>query len=100
MPNRYMRATITQFNINYGNYSAKTENNILLVFSISGEGKLKLNDTLEVDLPNILNRQVVTKLATGEVIRVKIKENDIHDLNLPTQHGVSRVPSKERMSGI
>jgi len=95
-----MRATITQFNKNYGNYSAMTENNILLVFSVVGEATFKLNDVLEIDLPNILNRKAVTKLDIREEIIIKIKENDIHDLNLPMQHGVSRVPSKERMSGI
>ena len=77
-----------------------TENNILLVFSVVGEATFKLNDVLEIDLPNILNRKAVTKLDIGEEIIIKIKENDIHDLNLPIQHGVSRVPSKERMSGI
>jgi len=95
-----MKATITQLNKNYGNYSARTGNNILLVFSIIGEGKLKLNDILEIDLPNILTNKVIKNIGTEQVMKINIKENDIHDLEFPMQHGGSRVPSKERMSSI
>lgn len=94
-----MKATITKFNKSYGSYSARTENNILLVFSLVGEKTLKLNDALEVDLPVILTNKVITNIGTGEELKINIKENDIHDLNLPNQHGVSHIPSKQRMSG-
>ena len=94
-----MRAQIISFNRSINNYQARTENNIALSFSILGGEHLKLNEVLEVDLPNLVAHQHVTRVSDGKAIRVKIGANDLHDLNLPAAHGTSRSPSKDRLAG-
>ena len=92
----FVRATVQLIN-SAGTYSAKTENNILVVFSIVGSEKLPLGTELEVDLPSLLKTQTVFRVQDGLAIAITINENDIHDLNLPSAHGTSRTPSLDRM---
>jgi hypothetical protein len=81
----------------HGGYSARTENNILLVFVVEGREPLKLGDDIEVDLPNLLSAQQVVRTSDNCVIRIRINEMNIHDLDLPGKHGASRTPSLERL---
>jgi len=80
-----------------GAYSARTENNILIVFTIVGHEKLALSEEIEVDLPSLLTSQSVTRLKDGSTLRIKLRPNDLHDLDLPGGHGKSRTPTPGRM---
>jgi len=91
-----VKATVQARNV-HGSYSARTENNILLVFTVDGAESLKLGDTIEVDLPNLLSSQQVLRSRDCRTIHIRIKEHDIHDLDLRVKHGTSRIPSPERM---
>ena len=95
-----MKASILKSSKNTCSYSAKTENNILVVFSAPGGIKLDIGDCLEIDLVNVLQTKEVTVLKTQETIRINLRENDLHDLNLEVKHGVSRTPNKERLERI
>jgi len=81
----------------HGCYSARTENDILLVFVVEGKDTLKLGDDIEVDLPNLLSSQQVVRSSDHCVIRIRINEMNIQDLDLPGKHGASRTPSAERL---
>lgn len=91
-----MKATVQARNA-HGNYSARTENNILLVFTVDGPESLQPGDIIELDLPNLLSSQQVIRSRDQCTLRIRIKEDDIHDLELPGKHGGSRTPSAERM---
>ena len=91
-----MRAIILSKN-SFGAYSARTDNKILLVFSVIGNEQLSLGAELEVDLLSLLQTQTLILVQDNLTIPISIKENDIHDLELPVIHGESRIPSKERM---
>jgi len=91
-----VKATVQARNA-HGNYSARTENNILLVFTVDGAESFELGDSIEVDLPSLLSSQQVLRSSDRRAIGIRIGENDIHDLDLPANHEVSRTPSAERM---
>jgi hypothetical protein len=91
-----VKATIQARSI-HGKYSARTENDILLVFTIHSKESLKLGDSIEVDLLNLLSSQQIVRSSDSRVIDIQITENDIHDLDLAAKHGSSRTPSPERM---
>lgn len=94
-----MRAQVSSFNRSLNNYQARTDNNIALSFSVLGGEHLKLNELLEVDLPQLTTTQQLTRVSDGKVIQIKIGAHDLHDLNIPMAHGASRSPSKERLAG-
>jgi hypothetical protein len=77
----------------HGSFSARTENGILLVFVVEGKETLKLGDELEVDLPNLLSAQQVVRSSDHRVMRIRINEMNIHDLEQPA----ARTPSRERL---
>ena len=91
-----MKATVQARNA-HGNYSARTENRILVVFTVEGSETLSLGEELEVELLSLLSSQQVKRLKDDRVLRVRVKDSDIHDLDLPAKHGSSRFPSPERM---
>jgi hypothetical protein len=80
-------------------HEAKTENNILIVFSRPLDGSLSLSDQLDIDLEQLDREQDVTNLTTGKIVRLTIKKMDVHDLSLPMRHGRSRFPSSVRRKG-
>jgi translation initiation factor 6 (eIF-6) len=91
-----MKATVQASN-NDGVYSARTENNVLIASTIESDDKLALGDELEVDLPSLLDSQRITKVKDRRIVRIKLRQHDIHDLDLPANHRPSRIPSLERM---
>jgi hypothetical protein len=93
-----LRATIQARNA-LGGYSAKTDNNILMVFKVVGIETLAVGEVIEVDLPNVLGSQHIVRVKTGRTIGIELGRTDIHDLDLPTDHGTSRMPSPDRMRG-
>jgi hypothetical protein len=93
-----VKAVVSSFNRAINNYQARTDNDIAISFAIEDETNLQLNEVLEVDLPSLLQTQSVQVARTGEIVRVRLKDIDIHDLRLPSGHGTSRIPSHERMN--
>jgi hypothetical protein len=91
-----MKAIVHAHNA-HGSFSARTENDILLVFVVEGKETLKLGDEFEVDLPNLLSARQVIRSRDNCVLRIRINEMNIHDLDLPGKHGASRTPSPERL---
>lgn len=81
----------------HGCYSARTQNDILLVFVVEGKETLKVGDAIEVDLPNLLFSQQVVRSSDHCVMRIRINEMNIQDLDLPGKHGAPRTPSPERL---
>jgi hypothetical protein len=81
----------------HGSFSARTGNGILLVFVVEGKETLKLGDEFEVDLPNLLSAQQIVRSSDKRVIRIRINEMNIHDLDSPGKHAASRTPSPERL---
>jgi hypothetical protein len=94
-----MKAIIVGFNRSLGNYRARTENDIPLSFSIADGTDLKLNEELEVDLPNLARLQSLVRLSDAKIIKIKIGRHDLHDLRLPVGHGTTRTPAPERLNG-
>ena len=91
-----MKATVQARNV-HGSYSARTENDILLVFVVEGRETLKLGDDIQVDLPNLLSSQQVVRSRDNCVMRIRINEMGIQDLDMPGKHGASRTPSPDRL---
>ena len=92
-----MRAIITSFNRDLGNYQARTDNNIAVSFRIRDGEHIDLNEYIEIDLPNVVALQSVVRVSDGRAIAVRLGANDIHDLELPTGHATNRSPSAERL---
>ena len=93
-----MRAVVTSFNLSVGNYQARTDNEIAIAFSITDGTRLKLNDELEVNLQSLVQTQKLVCKRTGQIVEVRLRDIDLHDLRLPSGHGTSRVPSESRLS--
>jgi hypothetical protein len=91
-----MKATITVHRAE-GVYSARTENNILIVFTVESGENIALGEELEVDLPSLVESRRVTRLKDQSTLRIKLSRDDLHDLDLPPNHGSSRTPSPGRM---
>ena len=93
-----MKAVVSAFNQALNNYQARTDNEIAVSFAINDGSSLKINEVLEVDLASLVETQTVRRTNTGQLIRVRLRDFDIHDLRLSSEHGVSLIPSRERMS--
>ena len=94
-----MRAIVSAFNLSLNSWQARTDNDIAIAFSILDGTRLKLNEELEVELPTLLATQTLVRKTTGAAIAVRLRENDLHDLRLPSRHGTSRSPSAARLNG-
>jgi hypothetical protein len=82
----------------HGSVSARTANGILLVFVVEGKETLKVGDELDVDLPNLLSAQQVVRSSDQQVMRIRINEMNIHDLEQsPGTNAASRTPSRDRL---
>ena len=93
-----VRAVITSFNLALGSYQARTDNEIAIAFSIADGTRLKLNDELDVNLSSLVRSQALVCKRTGQVVAVKLRDIDLHDLRLPLGHGTTRIPSESRLS--
>ena len=90
-----MKARITRTSSQHDSVEAKTQNDILVVFSCPD--KFKLNDEVEF-IDFVLDGEVeLINHTNGKSSLVVIKSNNVHDLRLPMSHGTSRTPSLERL---
>ena len=93
-----MRAVVTSFNRSLNNWQVRTESDIAVSFSIEDGSTLRLNEELEVDLPRVVELQEMVRVTTGQILRVRLRAHDLHDLRLPSGHGTNRQPSAERLN--
>lgn len=93
-----MRAVVSSFSLSQGNWQARTDNDIALSFSIVDGTRLRLNEELEVELPTLLATQSLVRRETGASVAIRLRDNDLHDLRLPSAHEFSRTPSTARLS--
>lgn len=70
-----------------------------MVFKVAGTETLKVGEVIEVDLPNVLASQQILRVKSNRTLRIRLDPSDIHDLDLPADHGTTRMPSPERMRG-
>lgn len=70
-----------------------------MVFKVVGIETLAIGESIDVDLPNVLASQRIVRLKPNRTLRIQLDPADIHDLDLPAEHGASRMPSPERMRG-
>ena len=87
-----MKATVQARNAE-GSYSMRTENDILLVFTVKGPESLAVGETVELDLPSVLASQQIVRMKDNRTIGIHLDPTDIHDLQVPAKHGTSRTPS-------
>lgn len=73
-----MKAVISSFNLPLNSWQAKTENDIAIAFAIEDGTRLRLNEEIEVDLPNLLALQHMKQISTGKQFRVRLRDCDLH----------------------
>jgi hypothetical protein len=93
-----MRATIQKLNMTLPSCEARSDNDILFAFRPPAAG-LHVGDIIEFDHTTIEASQAARNITTGETFQLHLRERDIHDLRLPTEHGSSRFPTPERFNG-
>ena len=79
--------------------SARSENDILFVFPVPSGSTLRLGHVIELDPLSLNEPQVARNITTQQQINVLLEDKNIHDLLLPSGHGTSRTPSRERLRG-
>ena len=79
--------------------SARSENDILFVFPVPSGGALRLGHVIELDPLSLNEPQVARNLTTQQQFNIVLKDNNVHDLRLPSGHGTNRTPSRERLCG-
>lgn len=93
-----MRAAISSFNLSLNNWQARTDNDIALSFAVTDGTRLRINEEVEVNLATVLATQMLVRKSTGQLVAIRLRDNDIHDLRMPSGHGTSRTPSGERLN--
>jgi len=81
-----------------GGYQAETDNEIAIAFQCVDGEELVLGDALDVDLPNLVKRKSVVRVRDGKVVRIEMRDNDLHDMRLPVKHGGARIPTAARLN--
>jgi hypothetical protein len=52
----------------------------------------------DVDLANVVAQKAIVRLRDGKLLRVELREDDLHDMRLPVKHGGSRRPTVARLN--
>jgi hypothetical protein len=94
-----MKASVVKLNLYLPTCQAVTRNDIIIAFRPPVDGSIRLSDELEFDLERLDIEQDVLNSRTGETIRLKVAQRDVHDARLPGGHGSSRFPSLDRRRG-
>lgn len=89
--------TVIKFNKDNLSCSAKTSNDILIVFKIPENLVVTIGDKIQIFDFKMESMNTLTHQASNTEFELMINANDVHDLRLPVTHGRSRTPSKERL---
>ena len=76
--------------------TAVTQHDIAVTLAPDCYKDLKIGDTLQINLHNIGEEQVVKNMTNKTEFKITLHEHDVHDLQLPSNHGSSRIPSITR----
>ena len=93
-----MRARVVRLTAE-GCCEARTENDLLVVFSLASDCDVHPNDLLEFDNLKMDSSVAVRNSARDNSFNVHIAAKNVHDLRLMPAHGSSRTPSEERLLG-
>ena len=91
-----MKATIISQSVPLATCSARTPNDILVVFRLPAGVQADVGDVLELDLCYLDRVQEITNDTKARRFSAEVRSHDVHDLRLPAAHGVSRFPEAER----
>jgi hypothetical protein len=93
-----MRAVVQLTREDGRSCSARTDNDLAIVFSVTDAGMLVLGDELEVDFENVFDTQELCRMRDGRRIAIRLNRFDVHDLRAPLRgHGVPSDVSQERL---
>jgi hypothetical protein len=81
-----------------GGYQAETDTEIAVAFQVLDGDQLVLGDVIELDLPKVLTRKTIVRLRDGKVLRIELRDDDLHDMRLPVKHGRPRSPTAGRLN--
>ena len=90
-----MKAVITRTSSQHDSIEAKTDNDILIVFSSSGS--FYLDDAVEFEKFRMDGQVKLHNVTQGTSHIINIQPNNVHDLRLPMAHDSNRTPSMERL---
>jgi hypothetical protein len=96
-----MRAHVLACNHTLRTVTARTENDLSVVFQVVDDSELQPGDALDIPLPQVLVLGLVHLANGGSGIRVRLRRDDVHDLRVTGGgHGVPSDVSDERMSAL
>ena len=79
--------------------TARTENDLLVVFQVLDGSELRPSDLLDIPLPDVLVTGRIRHTADEKTIDVRLARADVHDLRAAVGgHGAPSNVSDERMS--
>ena len=80
-----------------GACEALSANDILFVFTAPAGSTIRLGHEVELD-PLVRDKpQKARDVSTGVEFTLVLKDNNIHDIRLPSGHGTCRTPSEARL---
>jgi hypothetical protein len=94
-----MSAVIQLVRPDNGSCIAKTDNDLAVVFRVTDDTVLRPGESIDIELPGILESKLAQRVAAGKAIAVSLRHDDIHDLRTAGAHGVPSDVSEERMRG-
>jgi hypothetical protein len=96
-----MRAHVVACNHTFRTVTARTENDLSVVFQVLGDSELQPGDALDIPLPQVLVLGLVHLANGGAGISVLLRRDDVHDLRVTGGgHGAPSDVSDERMSAL
>jgi hypothetical protein len=96
-----MMAHVVACNHTLRTVTARTENDLSVVFHVVDDSELELGDVLDIPLPQVLVVGLIHRTNGGAGIGVRLRRDDIHDLRVTGGgHGVPSDVSDERMSAL
>jgi hypothetical protein len=81
-----------------GTCTAKTDNELALVFTVTDGTLLSLGDELDVDLGRVFDTQELHRRSDSRRVAIRMSRFDVHDLRLAFPgHGVPSSVSDRRL---
>jgi hypothetical protein len=78
--------------------SARTDNDLAIVFSVTDATVLTLGDELDVDLASVFHTQELRRIRDDRRVAIQMTRFDVHDLRVPSGgHGAPSDVTRERL---
>jgi hypothetical protein len=75
-----VRAIVQQASHDRKTCTAKTGNDLIVVFCVTDAAELRPGDELDIPLPDVLRTGLIHRVPQGTTIAVVLQRSDIHDL--------------------